>query len=105
MIGIDIDAQGMVPQALSRALERVSCGHTAVYLTPTLHNPTTATMSAERRQTIVEICRQANVWIIEDGVYARGIQQRLRSRHWHPSGCSMSMACRKRSARDCGSVC
>ncbi|MEW7000130.1 PLP-dependent aminotransferase family protein [Serratia ureilytica] len=70
LIGIDIDAQGMVPQALSRALERVSCGHTAVYLTPTLHNPTTATMSAERRQTIVEICRQANVWIIEDGVYA-----------------------------------
>lgn len=72
LIGIDIDAQGMVPQALSSALDRVSCGHTAVYLTPTLHNPTTATMSAERRQTIVEICRQANVWIIEDGVYALG---------------------------------
>ncbi|QKO41233.1 PLP-dependent aminotransferase family protein [Serratia marcescens] len=72
LIGIDIDAQGMVPQALSSALERVSCGHTAVYLTPTLHNPTTATMSAERRQAIIEICRQANVWIIEDGVYALG---------------------------------
>ena len=72
LIGVEIDAQGMVPQALASALERVSSGHTAVYLTPTLHNPTTATMSAERRQAIVEICRQANVWIIEDGVYALG---------------------------------
>lgn len=72
LIGVEIDAQGMVPQALASALERVSSGHTAVYLTPTLHNPTTATMSAERRQAIVEICRRANVWIIEDGVYALG---------------------------------
>lgn len=72
LIGVEIDAQGMVPQALASALERVSSGHIAVYLTPTLHNPTTATMSAERRRAIVEICRQANVWIIEDGVYALG---------------------------------
>ena len=72
LIGVEIDAQGIVPQALAGALERVASGHTAVYLTPTLHNPTTATMSAERRQAIVEICRQANVWIIEDGVYALG---------------------------------
>ncbi|MGP2753045.1 aminotransferase-like domain-containing protein [Serratia bockelmannii] len=72
LIGVEIDAQGMVPQALASALERVSSGHLAVYLTPTLHNPTTATMSAERRRAIVEICRQANVWIIEDGVYALG---------------------------------
>ncbi|HGW3591145.1 TPA: PLP-dependent aminotransferase family protein [Serratia marcescens] len=72
LIGVEIDAQGIVPQALASALERVSSGHTAVYLTPTLHNPTTATMSAERRQAIVEICRRANVWIIEDGVYALG---------------------------------
>jgi DNA-binding transcriptional MocR family regulator len=43
-----------------------------VYLTPTLHNPTTATMDAARRQAIVEVCRQAGVWIIEDGVYALG---------------------------------
>ncbi|HGE8426008.1 PLP-dependent aminotransferase family protein [Serratia marcescens] len=72
LIGVEIDAQGMVPQALASALERVPSGHIAVYLTPTLHNPTTATMSAERRRAIVEICRQANVWIIEDGVYALG---------------------------------
>ncbi|MBH2537266.1 PLP-dependent aminotransferase family protein [Serratia marcescens] len=72
LIGVEIDAQGMVPQALASTLERVPSGHLAVYLTPTLHNPTTATMSAERRRAIVEICRQANVWIIEDGVYALG---------------------------------
>ncbi|RQR64580.1 PLP-dependent aminotransferase family protein [Burkholderia sp. Bp9125] len=71
MLGVEIDAEGMVPQALARALGGVGpTDGKAVYVTPTLHNPTTATMSAERRQAIVDICRRAGAWIIEDGVYA-----------------------------------
>lgn len=42
----------------------------AVYLTPTLHNPTTAAMSLERRQAIEDFCQKAGAWIIEDEVYA-----------------------------------
>ncbi|WP_217587136.1 PLP-dependent aminotransferase family protein [Burkholderia sp. GbtcB21] len=69
--GVDTDAQGMAPGALADALDgTASTGSKAVYLTPTLQNPTTATMSAERRQAIVDICRRAGAWIIEDGVYA-----------------------------------
>lgn len=69
--GVEIDAEGMVPHALARALSGAApTGRAAVYLTPTLHNPTTATMSAARRQAIVDVCRQAGAWIIEDGVYA-----------------------------------
>jgi len=72
MRGVEIDGEGMVPRALTAALEGISPngGGMAVYLTPTLHNPTTATMSTERRRAIVDICRRAGVWIIEDGVYA-----------------------------------
>jgi DNA-binding transcriptional MocR family regulator len=69
--GVEIDAEGMVPDALADALADTALhGNRAVYLTPTLHNPTTATMGTARRQVIVDICRQAGVWIIEDGVYA-----------------------------------
>ena len=70
MRGVDIDAEGMIPQALAVALAEEKAERKAVYLTPTLHNPTTATMSRLRRQTIVEICREAGASIIEDGVYA-----------------------------------
>lgn len=69
--GLAIDAQGLLPQALADALEGIPAAEgKVVYLTPTLHNPTTATMGAERRQAIVDICRSAGAWIIEDGVYA-----------------------------------
>lgn len=69
--GVQIDSEGMVPQALAEALAGIKATEgRAVYLTPTLHNPTTATMGVARRQAIAEICRQAGAWIIEDGVYA-----------------------------------
>ncbi|MCI0997786.1 PLP-dependent aminotransferase family protein [Pseudomonas corrugata] len=73
MQGVEIDVQGMLPEALAQALGHLAATRNkVVYLTPTLHNPTTATMGAARRQAIVEVCRQAGAWIIEDGVYALG---------------------------------
>ncbi|MFZ6046988.1 PLP-dependent aminotransferase family protein [Pseudomonas sp. CR3202] len=73
MQGVEIDAEGMVPEALADALGGVaSTASRAVYLTPTLHNPTTATMGMARRQAIVDVCRRSDAWIIEDGVYALG---------------------------------
>ena len=69
--GLEIDTEGMMPEALAAALDATSSrGRVAVYLTPTLHNPTTVTMGVSRRQAIVDICRRAGVWIVEDGVYA-----------------------------------
>jgi len=69
MRGIAIDGQGMVPEALAAALAADPGGRKAVYLTPTLHNPTTATMGPARRRAIVELCRRAGALVVEDGVY------------------------------------
>lgn len=70
--GVDVDGEGMVPAALDKALsegrKREKVG--AVYLTPTMHNPTTSTMDLARRQEVVEVCRRHDVPIIEDDVYA-----------------------------------
>lgn len=41
----------------------------AVFLVPTLHNPTTITLDAGRRETIAAVARRNGVTIIEDDVY------------------------------------
>ena len=41
----------------------------AVYLMPTQHNPTTATMGAARRKAIADIIRKRGTILIEDDVY------------------------------------
>lgn len=68
--GVAMDAEGILPSALAEALDRSPPGgRRVVYLTPTLHNPTTATMGAARRQAVVEVCRGRDVLMIEDGAY------------------------------------
>lgn len=72
--GVEIDAEGMLPEHLAKVLdeEADSGRRRLVYVTPTLHNPTTATMGRSRRQEIVDICQRRNVPIVEDGVYTLG---------------------------------
>ncbi|MBM9401492.1 PLP-dependent aminotransferase family protein [Gluconacetobacter azotocaptans] len=68
--GVEMDAQGMRPDALDRVLAGRREAPMALYVTPTMHNPTTATMDARRRRDIVALCRRHDVAIIEDDVYA-----------------------------------
>lgn len=70
--GLDLDGEGIVPEALERALQSPAAVSAArvLYVTPTLHNPTATTMSAARRQDIVRICRDYDVTIVEDDVYS-----------------------------------
>lgn len=74
--GVEIDAEGLVPEALDRTLATARAGAReeigAVYVTPTMHNPTTSTMGLDRRRAVVEICHRHDVPIIEDDVYAFG---------------------------------
>jgi DNA-binding transcriptional MocR family regulator len=67
LVGVAMDAQGVLPEALSKAirLHRPK----AVYLTPTMQNPTTATMGRARRKEIAEILRKSRVMLIEDDAY------------------------------------
>ena len=69
LIGIDMDAEGIAPVALDRAA-RARKDAKVVYLMPTIHNPTTATMSEERRIRIAEIIRKRGLTLIEDDPYA-----------------------------------
>lgn len=68
LIGIDMDEEGIAPAALDRAAR--SGAARIVYLMPTLHNPTTATMSAARRVRIAEIIRKRGLTLIEDDPYS-----------------------------------
>jgi DNA-binding transcriptional MocR family regulator len=71
---VGTDGQGLHPAALDRALASFSAGpgQALVYVTPTLQNPTAATMGGRRRREIVRVARQHDALIIEDDVYALG---------------------------------
>ncbi|ORM73317.1 GntR family transcriptional regulator [Pantoea wallisii] len=43
---------------------------TALYINPTLHNPTTLTIPETRRRELAEVCRRYNISVIEDDAYA-----------------------------------
>jgi Transcriptional regulators containing a DNA-binding HTH domain and an aminotransferase domain (MocR family) and their eukaryotic orthologs len=67
VVGVAMDDQGLDPDALRAAV--VEHAPKAIYCTPTLHNPTTATMPLKRRQEIAAIAREHRVPIIEDDIY------------------------------------
>jgi DNA-binding transcriptional MocR family regulator len=66
LTGVAMDEEGLSPDAFDQACRRGSLK--ALYTIPTLQNPTTATMSAERRRRIAEIARRHDVAIVEDEV-------------------------------------
>jgi DNA-binding transcriptional MocR family regulator len=65
---VAMDAEGIVPDDFDTACRRER--PKVLYCTPTLHNPTTATMSRARREAIVTVARQHGVRILEDDAYA-----------------------------------
>ena len=67
--GLALDDEGVVPDALDEACraERVRL----LVLNPTIHNPTTATMSADRCRAIAALARRHDLIVIEDDVYGR----------------------------------
>jgi DNA-binding transcriptional MocR family regulator len=65
--GLPFDRGGMLPDAFETAC--VSWRPRAVFLVPSLHNPTTVTLSDERRRALAAVARRHNVLIIEDDVY------------------------------------
>jgi DNA-binding transcriptional MocR family regulator len=64
--GLPMDGDGLEAQAFEDACRR---GAKILYTTPTLHSPTTITMSAARRREIARIAQTHGVAIIEDDVY------------------------------------
>lgn len=93
LVGVESDADGVRPDALERAIRE----HwpSALYLNPTLQNPTTGTIPEDRREAIAKVLRDHNLPLIEDDAYcfvAEGapapITDRLPGLGWHVAGIS-----------------
>ncbi|MEC9052048.1 MAG: PLP-dependent aminotransferase family protein [Actinomycetota bacterium] len=72
VVHAEMDAHGLVPEALEQAIAAVKrAGRTIkfLYTIPNFHNPAGVTMSAERRQRVLEICRREGVLVLEDNPY------------------------------------
>ena len=67
MCGLPMDEHGILPDALAHACATRS--PKALYLNPTLHNPTTLTIPVQRREEICAVARKFRLPIIEDDAY------------------------------------
>jgi 2-aminoadipate transaminase len=72
VIHVEMDDDGLVPEALRQAIAATRAAGKRVkflYSVPNFHNPAGVTLSAARRAEIVEICRDADLLILEDNPY------------------------------------
>ncbi len=67
LLGLPMDQDGILPEALADICARAK--PKALYLNPTLQNPTTLTVPAARREALAEIARRHKLPIIEDDAY------------------------------------
>lgn len=68
VVGVETDAEGLIPEALEAACRRH--GAQVLCVTPEAQNPTGARMSRERREKIVAVARQFDLQVIEDDCYS-----------------------------------
>lgn len=64
VISVESDEDGILPDAMVRAHKET--GARLLYLNPTLNNPTTRIMSADRRQQVATSLRHLDMTLIED---------------------------------------
>ncbi|MGR3805703.1 aminotransferase-like domain-containing protein [Marinibacterium profundimaris] len=67
LVGVAMDKDGVTPEALEEAIARHA--PRALYLNPTLQNPTTLTIPEDRRLELARVLRQARLRLIEDDAY------------------------------------
>jgi DNA-binding transcriptional MocR family regulator len=67
LVGIAMDQNGIIPEALEEGVRLHA--PKAIYLNPTLQNPTTITIPESRRAAICSIARRHRVMIVEDDAY------------------------------------
>ena len=97
-IGLAMDDNGLLPDALDGAAAKT--GARLLYLVPSLQNPTTHTMSRQRRDDIVAVARKHDLTIIEDDIF-RLLDERVQpptfyslapERSYHISSLSKTLA-------------
>ena len=69
LLGLQTDEDGILPDAFENACLRQDIK--ALYVNPTLHNPTTRTVSYQRRKDLAAIAQRFGVPILEDDAYGQ----------------------------------
>jgi DNA-binding transcriptional MocR family regulator len=72
VVHVEMDEHGLVPSALREAIATVQASGRRikfVYTIPNYHNPAGVTLAPERRAQVLEICRAADVLVLEDNPY------------------------------------
>ncbi|MBW3095807.1 PLP-dependent aminotransferase family protein [Pseudohoeflea coraliihabitans] len=72
--GIEVDESGLVPEALERAI--ADSPSRLLYLQPTVHNPTGASMPPARRRRIADLAIRYDLTVIEDDSCVGGLTKR-----------------------------
>lgn len=67
LVGLPLDTEGLRPEALAAVCKKRKIR--ALLCTPSNHNPTTATMSLERRKKVLDIALDRGLFVIEDDVH------------------------------------
>ncbi len=72
VVHAQMDGEGLIPEALEQAIVATKASGRTIkflYTIPNYHNPAGVTMTDERRQAVLEICRQHDILILEDNPY------------------------------------
>jgi len=82
VVHVAMDDDGLIPEALVAAIEACRAAGRPVkllYTIPNFHNPAGVTMADARRTEIADICRRADIAILEDNPYGLlGFDDRVR---------------------------
>lgn len=76
-LAVPMDGSGIIPEGLQQVLEQAAVAAAnggppppkLLYTIPTGHNPTGCTITPERKREVYRLCRQYDVWILEDDPY------------------------------------
>lgn len=66
LIPISLDQDGIVPESMEQVCKNE--GLKAIYCIPECHNPTTCSMTLQRRQAVADLAKKYNVLILEDAI-------------------------------------
>ena len=72
VVHVEMDNNGLVPEALRQAITTVRATGRKIkflYLIPNYQNPAGVLLPADRRTEILEICRSAGIFVVEDNPY------------------------------------
>jgi DNA-binding transcriptional MocR family regulator len=72
VVHVAMDDKGLIPAALTEAITKVRAAGGKIkflYCIPNFQNPSGVTMPASRRTEILDICRESEIFVVEDNPY------------------------------------